>query len=452
MRWTGRCGRCGAWNSLTEQEVAASSPVGRTASAYEGANAEVVLLGEVKALAGAPVPTGFGELDRALGGGLVPGSVTLIAGEPGVGKSTLLLQLAAAVAGRDRRALVVSAEESAEQVRRRAQRLSSSVEAVGLLATRSLPVALDAAERYEPDLLIVDSIQTIADPAVAGGGGTLHQVRECTSRLVELAKRSKSATILVGHVTKEGSLAGPRTLEHLVDTVCSFEGDRHHALRILSVTKHRFGPAGELGVFTMEADGLRSVTDPSALLLGDRRPGVPGSVVAPVLEGRRPILVEVQALVAPSNLPAPRRVAQGLSQGRLGLLLAVLEQRAGIALSTKDVFVSAVGGIRVAEPASDLALCLAIASAALETPAPANLVACGEVGLGGEIRQVAHTERRLAEAGRQGFQRAVVPVSAPEAPKGVACLRVPSLAAATAALFGDETGKPAPRRVATLRE
>lgn len=401
-------------------------------------------LSEVGLEGGLPVPTGVGELDRALSGGLVPGSVTLVGGEPGIGKSTLLLQAAAAAAGRGARVLIVSAEESAEQVRRRAERLGAAVPGVSLLATTCLPAVLDAAGRHGPDLLVLDSIQAVADPAIGGAGGSVVQVRECAARLVAYAKGHGVATVLVGHVTKEGALAGPRLLEHLVDTVCSFEGERHHALRVLSVTKHRFGPAGELGIFAMTADGLEGVDDPSGLLLADRRSGIAGSVVAPVLEGRRPLLVELQALAAPSSLATPRRTAQGLPQGRLALLLAVLEQRVGVALGAMDVFASVVGGVRVSEPATDLALGLALASAAAGAPLGDDVVACGEVGLGGEVRQVAHTERRLTEAARRGFRRAVVPVSAPEPPAGISLVRVSTLAEAVASLIGSGT---APRRL-----
>ena len=427
-RWAGRCGQCGEWNSLVEE------PAKVPGAQAGGEPAEVVLLGDVPAGAGAPVPTGVEELDRALGGGLVDGSVTLVGGEPGVGKSTLLLQVAATVAAQGRRALLVSAEESVEQVRRRAERLGPSAQKVAVTATTSLPDALAAAAAYGPGLLVVDSIQTVADPSVPGAAGTMAQVREGAARCVALAKTRGIATVLVGHVTKEGSLAGPRTLEHLVDTVCSFEGDRHHALRVLSVVKHRFGPAGELGVFTMGGAGLEGVADPSALLLGDRQPGIPGSVVAPVLEGRRPILVEVQALVTDSALPTPRRAAQGLPSGRLALLVAVLQRRAGVPLQAADVFASAVGGIRVGEPASDLAVVLALASAAYGCPVPGDVVACGEVGLGGEIRQVIHTERRLAEAARRGFRHALVPPSAPPPPPGMTCTRLDHVQMALALL------------------
>lgn len=414
-----------------------SRPLGGGAAGWAGFDvepAEPVALGDVPLEGGLPRPTGMAELDRSLAGGLVPGSVTLVGGEPGVGKSTLLLQLAAAWAARGGSALIVAAEESAEQVRRRAERLGAAVEGVSILATTSLPGALDAAERFGPDLLVVDSIQAIADPTVGAGGGSVAQVRECTAQLVHFAKRRRVATVLVGHVTKEGALAGPRVLEHLVDTVCSFDGERHHALRILTVNKHRFGPTGELGVFEMTPGGLAAVDDPSKLLLGDRRPGVAGSVVVPVLEGRRPILVELQALVARSSLATPRRAAQGLPPSRLSLAVAVLEQRVGCSLASMDVFASVVGGVKVSEPAIDLALCLALVSAAAGIPLGADLVACGEVGLGGELRQVVHTERRLGEAARLGFARACVPVSAPDPPAAMSVVRVATLLEAVTAL------------------
>ncbi len=394
---------------------------------------EPVVLAAVGAQGGDPRPTGIGELDRALGGGLVPGSVTLVAGEPGIGKSTLLLQVAAALAAAGARVLLVSAEESAEQIRRRADRIGAPVGQISLLATTSLTGAAAAVAHHRPELVVVDSVQTLADPAL-GAAGSVAQVRACAEAFVALAKQHDIATLLVGHVTKEGTLAGPRVLEHLVDTVCSFEGDRHHAVRVLAVVKHRFGPSGELGVFAMGERGLESVADASAYMLADRRPGAPGTIVAPVLEGRRPLLVEIQALVARSVLGTPRRVAQGIVPGRLALLLAVLERHAGCALGTMDVFASAVGGVRVHEPATDLAVGCALASAALGIAVPDDLVACGEVGLGGEVRQVAHLERRLAEAARRGFRRALVPCGAPTAPAGIEAVRVGDLAEAVATL------------------
>ncbi len=434
LRWVGRCAQCGEWNSLVEERVEQPSTRAIGVAAFGGTSVEPIALCDVSVDAGQPRQTGIAELDRSLSGGLVSGSVTLVGGEPGIGKSTLLLQLAASWASGGGRALIVAAEESPEQVRRRAERLGAAVAGVSIVATTSLPAALDAASAFGPDLLVVDSIQAVADPSVASSGGSVTQVRECAVQLVQYAKREGVATVLVGHVTKEGALAGPRVLEHLVDTVCSFDGERHHAMRVLSVAKHRFGPTGELGVFEMTPGGLAGVADPSRLLLGDRRPGIAGSVVVPVLEGRRPILVELQALVARSSMANPRRSAQGIPAGRLALAIAVLEQRVGCSLASMDVFASVVGGVKVGEPALDLGLGLALVSAMTGVPLGADLVACGEVGLGGELRQVVHTDRRLLEAARLGFTRACVPRSAPLPPGTMSTVRVATLAEAVGAL------------------
>jgi DNA repair protein RadA/Sms len=304
-----------------------------------------------------------------------------------------------------------------------------------LLSDTSLPNVLRAAADLRPDILVVDSIQTIVDPEVGSTAGTVTQVRECAWQLVSAAKASAMATMLVGHVTKDGALAGPRVLEHVVDTVLTFEGERHHALRLLRATKHRFGPTGELGLFEMAEAGLVGIADPSLLLLGDRQKGVPGGVVLPAMEGQRPLLVELQALVAATKQSMPRRSAQGLDAGRLALLLAVLEQRLELAFTGADVFASVAGGVRVVEPAADLALGLSLASAGSGRPLPADLVACGEVGLGGEVRQVAHLPRRLAEATRLGFRRAVVPASAPAGPAGMETISVTTLAEAVERLL-----------------
>ena len=388
-------------------------------------------LDEVDPAESGPVPTGLAELDRVLGGGLVPGSVTLLGGEPGVGKSTLLLQVLSSMAGGGARVLLVSAEESAHQVRRRAERLGPLPAGLMLLAGSDLSALPDALHDTAPVLVVVDSIQAVFDPAVTGTPGSLGQVRACTDLVVHLAKVHRVPFVLVGHVTKEGSLAGPRALEHLVDTVLGVEGDRHHALRTVHATKHRFGPTGELGLFEMNDSGLAAVTDPYQLLLGDRRPGSPGSAVLPAMQGQRALLVEVQALTAKTGPETPsRRSAQGVDGGRLALLLAVLEQRAGVALHRTDVFASAVGGIRVLEPAADLALALALASAVTGRPLPPDVVVFGEVGLGGEIRQVPHAPRRLAEAARVGFRHALVPGSCPDGPSGMEVLHVRSLAQA----------------------
>jgi DNA repair protein RadA/Sms len=425
-KWSGRCASCEAWNTLVEELEAAGLP-----GTAAGGGATALPIGEVAADAAAPSLTGIVEVDRVLGGGLVPGSVTLLGGEPGIGKSTLLLQLLAHWPGRS---LYVSAEESAQQVRMRAERLDAVQPNLWLLPETSLPHIVAAIEQVRPEVVVVDSIQTIADPALSSAPGSVAQVRHCAHTLVGEAKRRGIAVLLVGHVTKEGSLAGPRVLEHVVDTVLAFEGDRHHALRLLRAVKHRFGPTNELGVFEMVGHGLACVPDASRLFLTDRRTGVPGSAVVPTLEGQRPLLVEVQALTIPiSNGVPPRRNAQGLDAGRLALLLAVLDRRARLPVAVNEVFASAVGGVRITEPGADLALCLAIASALANRPLPPDLVAIGEVGLAGELRQAVHAPRRLAEAARMGFGRVICPASTPYDTPGIRLQRVSTVAEALAA-------------------
>ena len=358
---------------------------------------ELSLLHDIDALLGQPQPTGIGELDRVLDGGIVPGSVTLLGGEPGIGKSTLLLQLVAWWPGTT---LYVSAEESPQQVRLRAERLGAVRPELWIAAESSLDGVLAAIDRTAPDLVVIDSIQTIADGRLASAPGSIGQVRDCAQQLVVEAKRRGVAMVLVGHVTKDGSLAGPRVLEHVVDTVLSFEGERHHALRMLRAVKHRFGSTNELGLFEMTGHGLVGVPDPSKLFLSDRRRGLTGSVVVPVIEGHRPVLVEIQALTVPipSGTP-PRRNAQGLDGGRLALLLAVLERHALVRLGGQDVYVSAVGGMRLTEPGTDLGVAVAVAAAAADLIVPDDLVVIGEVGLGGEVRQVARTARAARRGG-----------------------------------------------------
>jgi len=379
-------------------------------------------LAEVDPTAATGRATGVPELDRALGGGLVPGSVTLLGGEPGIGKSTLLLQAMGRMAADGARCLLVSAEESVEQVRLRAERLGTLAPSLLVLPETSLPAIAERVADIAPDVLAVDSIQTVFDPEVAGAPGSVAQVREGAHRLVRLAKDRAMATVLVGHVTKDGSLAGPRVLEHVVDTVLAFEGDRHHALRMLHALKHRFGTTNELGVFEMAEAGMTEVPDPSALFLADRRPGLPGSVVTATMEGVRPLLVEVQALVSETRAPAPRRSARGLDAARLEMLLAVLAARADAPVSGFDVYASVAGGYRVQDAGSDLAVAVAVASAASGRPLPEGLVAVGEVGLGGELRQAPQSARRLSEAARLGFRAAVVPASTPDV-DGIRLLR-----------------------------
>ncbi len=426
-RWAGRCAACSEWNTLEPEATngAADTPLPPTARPGPA------LIGGVGTEVGRPFPTTIPELDRVLGGGLVPGSVTLLGGEPGIGKSTLLLQLLAAWTGPT---LYVSAEESAQQVRLRAERLDAIGDRLWLHAETSLPHLLDSIAEIAPDLVVIDSIQTVFDPAIGSLPGSVAQVRGCAQRLVNVAKERNTSIVLVGHVTKDGTLAGPRVLEHVVDTVLQFEGERHHALRLLRASKHRFGPTNELGLFEMAERGLLGVSDPSTLFLADRRTGVAGSAVVPTMEGQRPIVVEVQALTSATTPGVPpRRSAQGLDGGRLSMLMAVLGRRAGLRLGELDVYASTAGGVKLSEPGLDLGVCLAVVSAAHHTPLPADVVVFGEVGLGGELRQVGQAARRLREAARLGFARAVVPTNSPGF-DGIAIVRAASLAEAVARL------------------
>ena len=421
-KWMGRCTSCGAWDSLAavgDEPVADDAPIGPPRS-------PAVPIDRVEVPALVRSPTGVAELDRVLGGGLVAGSVTLLAGEPGIGKSTLTLQLANGLAASGRSVLVISGEESASQVRLRAERLGTLRPKVWLAAEHELDQVLAQVRELEPDVVVLDSIQTVSGRDLAGPPGSVHQVAGCAARLAAEAKSRDMPTILVGHVTKDGGLAGPRTLEHLVDTVVTFEGDRHHALRLLRAVKHRFGSTDELGVLEMTGNGLEAVSDPSSLFLADRRHGISGSVVVSSMEGHRPLLVEVQALASPSQSPNPRRSGHGIDSGRFAMVSAVLSRRTKVALQQVDLYGLAVGGVRVAEPAADLAIALAVASSMRDVPFPPDTVVCGEVGLGGEIRQVQRIERRLAEAVRLGFTRAMVPVATPTI-DGIELVRVVTL-------------------------
>jgi DNA repair protein RadA/Sms len=354
-------------------------------------------------------PTGVGEFDRVLGGGLVPGAVVLVAGEPGIGKSTLLLDVCGK-AGRDgRRVLYVTGEESAAQVRLRAERIEAMARTLYLAAETDLSAVLGHIEAVQPDLVVVDSVQTIGSAQVDGAAGNVAQVREVAAALIQVAKSRGIATLLVGHVTKDGSIAGPRLLEHLVDVVVQFEGERHSRLRLVRAVKNRYGPTDEVGCFDLSDVGIVGLADPSGLFLSQRDAAVSGTCVTVALEGRRPLVTEVQALVVKTSLPSPRRTTSGLDTSRVAMLMAVLGRRARLPLQSYDAYVSTVGGVRVTEPAADLAIALAVASAASDEPVPPGTVAMGEVGLAGEIRPVTGVPRRLAEAARLGFARAVVP-------------------------------------------
>lgn len=406
-KWVGRCGECQAWGSVLEDAGTTAGP--RTTAAPVRTPARPI--SEIDVEAARARPTGVGELDRVLGGGLVPGAVILLAGEPGVGKSTLLLDVAGRVA-RDsgRRVLYITGEESAGQVRLRAERIGALDPGLLLAAETDLGTVLGHLESTEPAMLVVDSVQTVASAQVDGSPGGVSQVREVAAALIAAAKERDIPAVLVGHVTKDGSVAGPRTLEHLVDVVCQFEGERHSRLRMVRATKNRYGPTDEVGCFDLSDRGIVGLADPSGLFLSSTVDDVPGTCVTVTLEGRRPLATELQALVAPSQLTNPRRTTSGVDSSRLAMVLAVLTRRARVPVADKDVYVSTVGGARVVEPAADLAIALAVAGAQADVALRDGLVALGEVGLAGEIRPVTGLSRRLAEARRMGFTRAVVPV------------------------------------------
>ena len=424
LRWEGQCRSCAAWNSLVETIVHAPAKNTRRSGRPDAATGLPVSLSEVGETAVPRLPVGISEIDRVLGGGLVPGSLVLVGGEPGIGKSTLLLQAAAglamgaAVTGGW--ALYAAGEESAAQVALRARRLGLGDGPVGnavrVIAESEVGRIAEIARRDRPSLLVVDSIQTMRVDELDGPAGSVGQVRESALRLMELAKGDGIAIVLVGHVTKDGSLAGPKTLEHLVDAVLTLDGERYSTLRLLRATKNRFGSTEEVGVFEMGELGLIELTDPARAFLVEHSSPAPGSVVAPTLEGSRPILVEVQALVAPTGYPSPRRTASGLDPNRLALLIAVLGRRAGIGLSSHDVYANLAGGLTVEEPGLDLPIALALASSLRDRPVRSDTVAIGEVGLLGELRAVGGLERRLREAARLGFTRAIVPASGRSGP------------------------------------
>jgi DNA repair protein RadA/Sms len=406
-RWLGRCPGCGAFGTLVE-ELSGRESEPRAASART-----TTRLGDVRADEQQRIPSGVPELDRVLGGGIVPASLVLVGGEPGVGKSTLLLSALAAVSRSGRRALLVTGEESPAQVKLRATRLASSggggAEDVAIVAETELEAVCATIEREHPDVCVIDSVQTLNATAIGSAPGSVAQVREAATRLLRTAKEHGVATILVGHVTKDGAVAGPRVLEHLVDCVLQFEGDRYHAHRILRATKNRFGSTNELGVFEMTGSGLVGVPDPSELF-GRSEPGEVGAAVACALEGTRPLLLEIQALVAPTELAMPRRVATGVDPKRLAMIVAVLSRHAGVALGSADVFVNVAGGVRIDEPGADLAIALAIASAARGAPVQDGTAAFGEIGLTGRLRRATQADRRLAECAKLGIASVIAPV------------------------------------------
>ncbi len=406
-KWSGRCDACGAWNSFVEE--AASPTVSRASGAKRRGGLELVDLG------GASEPlqrtaTGMAELDRVLGGGLVPGSALLIGGDPGIGKSTLTLQAAASLAGRGLDVVYVSGEEAIDQIRLRAARTGLAGSSVKLAASVSVRDILAGLEGPNPPhLLVIDSIQTMHVDELEQAAGSVTQLRASADALIRFAKKRGTSVLLIGHVTKDGQIAGPRVLEHMVDAVIYFEGERGHPFRILRAVKNRFGPANEIGVFEMQESGLVPVPNPSALFLSDHEAGVPGSAVFAGMEGSRPVLVEIQALVAPGLPGSPRRAVVGWDSSRLAMLLAVLEARCGLVMAGRDVYLNVAGGLRVQEPAADLAVAAALVSSLTGMAAPPRSVAFGEIGLAGEVRAVGHMEARLREAAKLGFDRAIMP-------------------------------------------
>ena len=407
-KWQGQCSHCGEWNTLVEAVAEAVPAAGKNRFSALAASGKLQQLADVEASEVSRTPTGIAEFDRVLGGGLVEGGVVLIGGDPGIGKSTLLLQ-ALAHLSQTKKVLYVSGEESAQQIALRAKRLALDASEVHLLPEIQLEKIQATVANEKPDVVVIDSIQTVYSEQLTSAPGSVAQVRECAAQLTRLAKSSGVTIILVGHVTKEGALAGPRVLEHIVDTVLYFEGDTHSSFRLIRAFKNRFGAVNELGVFAMTEKGLREVSNPSALFLSQHGAQVPGSCVMVTQEGTRPLLVEIQALLDDSHAPTPRRLSLGLEQNRLAMLLAVLHRHAGIACFDQDVFINAVGGVKITEPGADLAVLLAIVSSLRNRPLPEKMVVFGEVGLAGEVRPVQRGQERLKEAAKLGFTHAIIP-------------------------------------------
>ena len=427
-RWLGKCPGCGAFGTLAEELLATGGP-----SSAAGARRPTPL-GEVSASEGERISTGVPELDRVLGGGIVPASLVLVGGEPGVGKSTLLLSALGAIARAGRSALLVTGEESPAQVSLRAARLGGA-ETVGILAETELDTVCATLEQERPDVCVIDSVQTLHASDLGSAPGSVAQVREAAGRLLRVSKQAGVATVLVGHVTKDGAVAGPRVLEHLVDCVLQFEGDRYHAHRVLRATKNRFGSTNELGVFEMTGAGLVGVPDASELF-GSTHPGEVGAAVGCVLEGTRPLLLEIQSLVSPTDLAMPRRVGTGVDPKRLAMIVAVLGRHAGIALGSADVFVNVAGGVRIEEPGADLAVALAIASASKGVPVQESAAAFGEIGLTGRLRAASQAERRIDECAKLGIRTVLAPEGTP-ARDGLRVVAVETLRAAIAAGLDD---------------
>lgn len=438
-RWYGKCPGCDAWNSLEEQLAPEAGPSVKAKELKQrgGTGAKLERIDEISAELQLHHPSGIAELDRVLGGGVVEGSLLLLGGEPGVGKSTLLLQVCAGLARQGKTVLYVSGEESARQLKLRANRLGAGKDSILVLAENAMDAVEARISEAQPDYLVIDSIQTMYRPEMASAPGSVSQVRECASLLMRHAKTTGCATFLVGHVTKEGAIAGPRVLEHMVDVVLYFEGDHQKEFRLLRAVKNRFGSVNELGIFEMTGEGMRPVDGASEALLSMRAKGASGSIVFCGMEGSRPMLVDLQALATQSFYASPKRTVNGMDQARIALLLAVLEKRAGLRLYNQDVYVNVAGGLSLSEPAADLALCLAVASSLADRPLPMDLAAMGEVGLAGEVRAVPQMERRLMECHRLGFTQIICPRERGaklRVPEGMQLHRVETIGQAIAAL------------------
>lgn len=407
-KWLGKCPGCGAWNTMVEEKETEIRTQG-VKSSMLGTKEKPQPIINIEGSQEPRIETRLGELNRVLGGGVVPGSLILVGGDPGIGKSTLLLQTSHALASKGLTVLYVSGEESVRQTRLRADRLGALSATLYVLCETNLELIGEAIESISPDLLVIDSIQTVYEPSVPSAPGSVAQVRECTAHFMRIAKVRGIATVLVGHVTKEGAIAGPRLLEHMVDCVLYFEGERHHSYRLLRAVKNRFGSTNEIGIFEMQESGLREVTNPSELFLSERPLGVSGSTVVASMEGTRPVLVELQALVAATNFPSPRRMSTGIDHHRMALIIAVLEKRMGMFLQNQDAYLNVAGGVKLDEPAVDLAAAVSLASSFRDVPTKPYDVIFGEVGLTGEVRAVSRAEQRVKEAEKLGFKRVIMP-------------------------------------------
>ncbi|REE68878.1 DNA repair protein RadA/Sms [Paenibacillus taihuensis] len=437
-KWMGKCPGCGQWNTMVEEKETVVKTQGMGSPIIQTKEKPRSII-HIESGQEKRIETTNQELNRVLGGGVVPGSLILVGGDPGIGKSTLLLQTSHALASKNLKVLYISGEESVRQTRLRADRLGALTDMLYVLCETNMEQINDAIESVQPDFLVIDSIQTVYDPNVQSAPGSVSQVRECTAHFMRVAKIKGIATVLVGHVTKEGAIAGPRMLEHMVDCVLYFEGERHHTYRLLRAVKNRFGSTNEIGIFEMGEEGLREVNNPSELFLSERPLGVSGSTVVAAMEGTRPVLVEMQALVATTNFPSPRRMATGIDHNRMTLIVAVLEKRMGMFLQTQDAYLNVAGGIRLDEPAVDLAAAVSIASSFRDAPTRPFDVFFGEIGLTGEVRAVSRAEQRVKEAQKLGFKRVIMPSKSLKGwtpPKGIEIIGVETVAQALSAAFG----------------